>query len=125
MSPKRTRTYFMLAGLTLLIVFLINLSMVSVNIPLMDTLKTVYGKSIAHGAWHDIILQYRLPKAMTAVLVGSGLALSGLLMQTLFRNPLAGPYILGLSSGASLGVALIIMGSSLFGGVFAGLILSK
>ncbi|MCK5679073.1 MAG: iron ABC transporter permease, partial [Flavobacteriaceae bacterium] len=68
--------------------------------------------------WNYIILNYRIPKAITAVLVGSGLAISGLLMQTLFRNPLAGPYVLGISSGASLGVAILILGSSILGGSF-------
>lgn len=72
-----------------------------------------------------IIQNFRLPKAFTAVLVGSGLGISGLMMQTLFRNPLAGPFVLGISSGASLGVALVILGSSLFGGVFATLLMSK
>lgn len=70
-------------------------------------------------------MEYRLPKVFTAILTGSGLAVSGLLMQTLFRNPLAGPYVLGLSSGASLGVAIILMGASLFGGAMAGILLSK
>lgn len=75
--------------------------------------------------WQHIVLNYRLPKAVTAMLVGSGLGISGLLMQTLFRNPLAGPFVLGISSGASLGVALLILGSSVFGGVFATLLVSK
>jgi iron complex transport system permease protein len=70
-------------------------------------------------------VNYRLPKAFTAVLVGSGLGISGLLMQTLFRNPLAGPFVLGITSGASLGVALVIMGASIFGGFFATLLLTK
>jgi iron complex transport system permease protein len=56
-------------------------------------------------------MNYRLPKSITAVLVGMGLSISGLLMQTLFRNPLAGPYVLGLSSGASLGVAFVLFRS--------------
>lgn len=68
--------------------------------------------------WNYIIINYRLPKALTAILVGSGLSIGGLLMQTLFRNPLAGPYVLGISSGASLGVALLILGSSIIGGSF-------
>jgi iron complex transport system permease protein len=62
---------------------------------------------------------------MTAVLVGSGLGISGLLMQTLFRNPLAGPFVLGISSGASLGVALVVLGSALFGASVAGILVSK
>lgn len=65
-----------------------------------------------NSTWDYIILNFRIPKAITAVLVGIGLSVSGLLMQTLFRNPLAGPYVLGLSSGSSLGVAFILLGSS-------------
>ncbi len=67
-------------------------------------------------SWEAIIFNFRLPKAITAILVGSGLSICGLLMQTLFRNPLAGPFVLGISSGASLGVAILILGSSVFGG---------
>lgn len=86
--------------------------------------KTVFGSLI--GISDNYIIQnYRLPKALTAILVGSGLGISGLLMQTLFRNPLAGPFVLGISSGASLGVALIILGSGIFGGMFASLLISK
>ena len=65
------------------------------------------------------MVDYRVPKAITAILVGSGLSISGLLMQTLFRNPLAGPFVLGISSGASLGVAMLILGASLIGGISA------
>lgn len=86
--------------------------------------KTVFGSLI--GISDNYIIQnYRLPKALTAILVGSGLGISGLLMQTLFRNPLAGPFVLGISSGASLGVALVILGSGIFGGMFASLLISK
>ena len=67
-------------------------------------------------SWSYILWNYRVPKAFTAVLVGGGLSLSGLLMQTLFRNPLAGPFVLGISSGASLGAALLLMGASLISG---------
>ena len=70
------------------------------------------GKNTSKETWDYIIVNYRLPKAITAIFVGIGLSISGLLMQTLFRNPLAGPDILGLSSGASLGVATIVMGAT-------------
>lgn len=80
---------------------------------------------VDNSTWEVIITNYRLPKAATAILVGSGLGISGLLMQTLFRNPLAGPFVLGITSGASLGVALIILGSGLFGGFFATALVSK
>ena len=80
--------------------------------------KSLIGSDSGKETWDYIIVNYRLPKAITAILVGSGLSIGGLLMQTLFRNPLAGPYVLGISSGASLGVALLIMGSSIIGGSF-------
>jgi iron complex transport system permease protein len=83
------------------------------------------GSASQQETWQHIIQNYRLPKAITAILVGSGLGISGLLMQTLFRNPLAGPFVLGISSGASLGVALVVLGSSIFGGVFMSLLISK
>ncbi len=75
------------------------------------------------SSWHYILFEYRLPKAITAILTGAALSLSGLLMQTLFRNPLAGPFVLGISSGASLGVALLIFGTAfLSAGAFSGVI---
>ncbi len=85
---------------------------------------SVFGNS-DNDSWQYIIRHYRLPKAFTALIVGSGLGISGLLMQTLFRNPLAGPFVLGISSGASLGVALVILGSGIFGGTLASLLISK
>ena len=101
----------------LAVCFGINISFGSVSIPIKDTFNSVFGGSVQNDSWQYIIWNYRVPKALTAILVGSGLSLSGLLMQTLFRNPLAGPFVLGISSGASLGAALLIMGSSLFSGM--------
>lgn len=83
----------------------------SVEIPGGQIFKILIGGDPDKAAWKDVILKFRLPKAITAMLVGAGLSAAGLMMQTLFRNPLADPYILGVSSGASLGVALVIMGS--------------
>ncbi|MEM1257203.1 MAG: iron ABC transporter permease [Bacteroidota bacterium] len=103
--------------LILLAVWLLNIGLGSVKIPFEATLSALLGQSVENNSWEYIIYNYRLPKAMTAILVGGGLALSGLLMQTLFRNPLAGPFVLGISSGASLGVALLLMGSTLLGGL--------
>lgn len=114
-----TRTYhlpFLVLSTVLLLSFGLNISLGSVSIPFKDTLHALTGGAIEQESWRYIIWAYRIPKAFTAVLVGSGLALSGLLMQTLFRNPLAGPFVLGISSGASLGAALLIMGSALFSG---------
>ncbi|MDT0686705.1 iron ABC transporter permease [Zunongwangia sp. F225] len=108
-----------------LLLVLLNIGLGSVNIPLEDIFAALFNGEVSRETYRYIVLEYRLPKAITAVITGSGLAISGLLMQTLFRNPLAGPYVLGLSSGASLGVAVVIMGASLFGGTFAALFLSK
>lgn len=120
-----TYTYPFLSLIALLIVFFfVNISLGSVSIPTQEIFKSLIG-DIDNASWQYIIQDYRLPKAFTAILVGSGLGISGLLMQTLFRNPLAGPFVLGISSGASLGVALVILGSGLFGGVFASLLISK
>lgn len=99
----------------LVILTLMNISLGSVYIPFQHIIETLTGQSIENEGWKNIILQFRLPKAITAILVGSGLGISGLLMQTLFRNPLAGPFVLGISSGASLGVALAILAGMTFG----------
>jgi len=111
---------FIVLLLILVICFFANISLGSVSIPLKEIFNSLIGLSDNY-----IIQNYRLPKAFTAILVGSGLGISGLLMQTLFRNPLAGPFVLGISSGASLGVALVILGSGFFGGIFASLLISK
>jgi len=103
---------------------LINVNLGSVSIPTKEIFKSLFG-TIDNESWQYIVQNYRLPKAFTAILVGSGLGISGLLMQTLFRNPLAGPFVLGITSGASLGVALVILGSSMFGGFLTTLLISK
>ncbi|MEZ4793017.1 MAG: iron ABC transporter permease [Gelidibacter sp.] len=115
--------FLILTGL-LILCFFVNISLGSISIPPKEIFKSLFG-TIDNESWQYIIQNYRLPKAFTAILVGSGLGISGLLMQTLFRNPLAGPFVLGISSGASLGVALIVLGSGIFGGVFASLLISK
>jgi iron complex transport system permease protein len=81
----------------------------SVNIPVTEVLSILSGHGSEHEAWIKIVQLIRLPKAITALLAGSGLATGGLLMQTLFKNPLAGPSVLGISSGATLGVASVIL----------------
>ena len=116
---KTTSTYntaFILLGCALFLALLLNISLGSVSIPLKDILKTFWDADSVKTSWRFIILDYRVPKAITAIIVGSGLSVSGLLMQTLFRNPHAGPYVLGISSGASLGVALLVLGTSFFTG---------
>ncbi len=108
---------FILLFLALVLFFGINISLGSVSIPFKETLNAIVGGEISNDSWKYIVWNYRIPKAMTAILVGSGLALSGLLMQTLFRNPLAGPFVLGISSGASLGAAILIMGATMLSGL--------
>jgi iron complex transport system permease protein len=85
----------------------------SVNIPIKDVLGSIFGETISQNH-KSIILYFRIPKAITALLAGFALSVSGLQMQTTFKNPLAGPYVLGISAGASLGVALLVMGLSSF-----------
>lgn len=109
----------------LLLLFFVNISLGSIHIPLQEVYNSLCGASASKATWEYIIINYRLPKAITAVLVGMGLSVSGLLMQTLFRNPLAGPYVLGLSSGASLGVAFVILGATVVPSFFSGLLLSS
>lgn len=96
--------------LFMILLFLLDIFLGSVSLSPLDVVKAVFNPT---GKESDIIvLKFRLPKAVTAVLVGAGLSLSGLMMQTVFRNPMAGPYVLGVSSGASLGVAIVILGFS-------------
>lgn len=119
------RLSFILLVTALLLCLVANIALGSVSIPIDDIISMLFGGEPQKESWQYIIFDYRIPKAVTAILVGSGLGLSGLLMQTLFRNPLAGPYVLGLSSGASLGVAILIMGASLLGGVFGSVLLAN
>ena len=114
MSNRQSGIILFLLGL-LAILTMLNISLGSVYIPFQKIIATLTGQSIENEGWQNIILQFRLPKAITAILVGSGLGISGLLMQTLFRNPLAGPFVLGISSGASLGVAIAILAGMTFG----------
>jgi iron complex transport system permease protein len=111
-NTTRNTTLFLLLAIGVIVLFFVNISLGSVTIPIKAIFNCLLGNTSDKETWNYIILNYRLPKAITAILVGMGLSVSGLLMQTLFRNPLAGPYVLGLSSGSSLGVALVILSSS-------------
>ena len=93
-----------LAGL-----FILTVGAGSVAIPAREVVAVLLGQGASDPAWETIVRQVRLPRAVTAVLAGAGLGVGGLQMQTLFRNPLADPFILGISSGASLGVALVVL----------------
>lgn len=104
---------------------LLNISLGQVAIPFKEVIKILFGSHGSKETWEYIIVNFRLPKAITAILVGIGLSISGLLMQTLFRNPLAGPYVLGLSSGSSLGVAFVILGAGILPISLANFLLSS
>ena len=125
MIKTRNTILFSILLLTLLLTLLLNISFGQVAIPLKEVFKSLLGSHASKDTWEYIIFNFRLPKAITAILVGVGLSISGLLMQTLFRNPLAGPYVLGLSSGSSLGVAFVILGASLLPTFLSEILLSS
>ena len=96
-------------GALILLLFVLNLLLGSVSIPASDVLRILMGDTSEKSSWQFIVLQSRLPQAITAVFCGASLAVSGLMLQTVFRNPLAGPSIFGINSGAGLGVALVML----------------
>lgn len=91
------------------ILFFFNLAYGSVSIPLSDVFNILFGSGSGKASWDFIVLQSRLPQAITAIFCGASLSVSGLMLQTYFRNPLAGPSVLGISNGASLGVAIVML----------------
>ncbi len=107
---------YTLAALSLLLLFVANLLYGSIDIPLRDVLSIITGGECGHTVWRTVVLETRLPQALTAMLAGASISVAGLLLQTLFRNPLAGPEVLGVNSGAGLGVAVVML---LLGGVSA------
>lgn len=111
---SRTTTLFTLLTTGLILLFAIDLSVGSVAIPLSEVWAALTGGE-CHAATATIVRSIRLMKAVVALTAGAALAVSGLQMQTLFRNPLAGPFVLGISSGASFGVALLLLGAPLVG----------
>ena len=111
---SRSTILFVSLSLLLVILFVLDLLIGSVHIPLRDILGAIMGAEV-DLATRLIVLDIRLIKTIVAILTGIALSVSGLQMQTLFRNPLAGPYVLGISSGASLGVAIFILGMPLLG----------
>nr|WP_321523394.1 iron ABC transporter permease [uncultured Macellibacteroides sp.] len=108
MNKQFTHIYFWLTG-CLILLFAGSLAYGSVSIPLDAVADILLGNEIGRESWKQIVLHARLPQSVTAVLAGSSLAVSGLLLQTLFKNPLAGPSILGISDGANLGVAAVML----------------
>lgn len=115
---SRYTKFSITATMAIIILFALNLVLGAVKIPLPDIINIIIGKDTEHESWKYIILNTRLPQAITAALCGSALAVSGILLQTAFRNPLAGPSIFGINSGAGLGVAIIMLlsGGSLTAG---------
>lgn len=105
---RQRSTLIWLLFLVLCCLFVLDISIGPVSIPIREVVKIVFNQLCANKAWVFIVQRIRIPKAITAVVVGCGLSVCGLQMQTLFRNPLADPSVLGISSGASLGVALIM-----------------
>ena len=105
--------------MTMLIVvfFLLNLLLGTVNIPFVSVINILFGGEGESEIWSNIVMKSRVPQALTALTAGAGLAISGLQMQTVFHNPLAGPSVLGISSGASLGVAFVVLASGSIVGV--------
>lgn len=112
---QKSALFFLVLIFLLVALWISNLLYGNVKIPLSEVLQILAGKEASSVAWQNIVLQSRLPQAITALLAGASLATSGLLLQTLFKNPLAGPSILGISDGANLGVAIVMLffGSSL------------
>lgn len=106
---SRGAIYCVGLGVVIAVLFILNLVMGSVSIPVEDTFRILMGEEDVKASWRYIILDARLPQALTAILCGSALAASGLMLQTAFRNPLAGPSIFGINSGAGLGVALVML----------------
>ena len=108
---SRSLILFLALSLLMIGLFLADLAWGSIHISVREILSVFLGKG-ANGINTEILLNFRLPKAITAILAGASMSVAGLMMQTLFRNSLADPYILGVSSGASLGVALVMMAAT-------------
>ncbi len=113
----KTTTHLILLFLLILVLFALNLAVGTIEIPLKSVCLILLGEDSQQEIWRNIILRSRLPQALTAMVAGAGLAVSGAQMQTVFRNPLAGPSVLGVSSGATLGVGFVVLLSGSLGGV--------
>ena len=109
--------YMLLIMASIFLFFFLNLVLGSVSIPLRAVWNILWGTGNESVIWQNIIWKSRVPQALTALVAGTGLSVSGLQMQTVFRNPLAGPSVLGISSGASMGVAFVVLLSGSLGGV--------
>ncbi|MBQ8706251.1 MAG: iron ABC transporter permease [Paludibacteraceae bacterium] len=114
---NRVALNILLLLLSIILLFVLNLLLGTVKIPVCDVVATLMGSQDITEITRNIIWSSRVPQALTAMVAGAGLAVSGLQMQTVFRNPLAGPSVLGISNGASLGVACVVLMSGSLGGV--------
>ncbi len=114
---RRTLLLILLTVLTIVVLTIVNLLIGSIKIPVGDVCQILIGQESESEIWTNIIWKSRLPQVLTAIAAGAGLAVSGLQMQTVFRNPLAGPSVLGISNGAALGVAFVVLLSGRLGGV--------
>ncbi len=110
-------TLLILLLLSIVLLFVLNVLLGTVSIPVEHACRILMGDEGESEIWRNIIWSSRVPQALTALVAGAGLAVSGLQMQTVFRNPLAGPSVLGISNGASLGVAFVVLLSGSLGGV--------
>lgn len=120
MSRARASTVYLSLLLALVAACAVALSVGSIRVPLDQVVDAVLGLPTSDPRWHVIVVDLRLPAVITAMSVGAALSVAGLQMQTLFRNPLAEPYILGASSGASLGVAVVVLAGGSIGSTFVG-----
>lgn len=113
----RANWKFLCMILLIALCFFLNIAIGTIAIPVRDAFGILLGEEHQSLVWQNIILKSRLPQALTAMVAGAGLAISGLQMQTVFHNPLAGPSVLGISNGASLGVAFVVLATGSLGGV--------
>jgi len=108
-STGRNTTFILLIILSIVVFLFLNMVLGSVRIPMSAVWHIFTGTGDEPQTWQNIIWKSRFPQALTALVAGAGLSISGLQMQTVFRNPLAGPSVLGISSGASMGVAFVVL----------------
>ena len=121
---RHSTTFLMsLIVASILVLMFLNLVLGSVSIPLKSVWNIICGLGDEPVTWQNIVWKSRLPQALTALVAGAGLAISGLQMQTVFRNPLAGPSVLGISSGASMGVAFVV--AAIAGAAVAGFLAAR
>ena len=114
---RRFLTVSLILLVAIIVLIVVNLLIGTVSIPVADVCRILAGMDSDSEIWTNIVLSSRLPQVLTAIVAGAGLAVSGLQMQTVFRNPLAGPSVLGISNGSALGVAFVVLLSGQLGGV--------